>query len=263
MRLAKLAVAAGLIMTLAACERPDNDAFGARVRAYLLEHPEVIQEAQQRLAERQRETQLASAREQLPRVRQRLERDPRDFVANPNGRITVTEFYDYRCGYCATVAPEIVRLIRQNPDVRFVFKEMPILSETSERAAVAALAVRRAGGDSLGLYETFMTDRNLDNAGVNRIAASHGVAPAQLDNAEFIREVAAHLRDNAEVAQAIGITGTPGFVVGNEIIFGADMEALQAAISAERRRLGGPAATRPSAPTSRPPAAVNSAAAGR
>ncbi len=61
----------------------------------------------------------------MNKYRQALERDPRDFVANPNGTITVVEFFDYRCGYCKVAAPQIVELIRKNPDVRFVFKELP------------------------------------------------------------------------------------------------------------------------------------------
>ena len=81
----------------------------------------------------------------LPALRAALERDPRDFVANPNGKVTVTEFYDYRCPHCINIAPKVVGLIRSQPDVRFVFKEMPIFGATSEHAARAALGRQGAG----------------------------------------------------------------------------------------------------------------------
>ena len=93
-----------------------------------------------------------------------MEHDPRDFVANPNGRITVTEFYDYRCPHCANMAPKVAELIEKNPDIRFVFKEMPIFGATSEHAAYAAIAVKKAGGDYLGLYQALMATHPLDRA---------------------------------------------------------------------------------------------------
>ena len=95
----------------------------------------------------------AKAKTALPALRAALERDPRDFVANPDGKITVTEFYDYRCPHCINIAPKVVDLIQRHPDVRFVFKEMPIFGATSEHAARAALAAKAQGKDYVGLYE--------------------------------------------------------------------------------------------------------------
>ena len=238
MRLLTLAAVAGLSVAVSACGQGDsNPAFGARVRAYLLEHPEVLQEAMTKLQERQEAQALAAARAALPRVRTALERDPRDFVANPNGRITVTEFYDYRCGHCINIAPHILQLIQDNPDVRFVFKEMPIFGDTSDRAAYAAIAVHRAGGDSLGLYRAFMTTRGLDDAAVARLAAAHGASAAMLADPNFMREAAAQLLDTHALASELGMTGTPGFVVGDDIIVGENLPEIQRAIAAQRRAL--------------------------
>src|ERR1043165_4660332 len=111
----------GLVLSGCQGQASDDAAFGKRVRAYLLSHPEVLQEVSQRL-----DAKLAAADEatrrraeaDLPALRAAIERDPRDFVANPNGRITVTEFYDYRCPHCASAAPKVVELIKANPDVR-------------------------------------------------------------------------------------------------------------------------------------------------
>ncbi len=222
-------------LALAACDRlpttPDP-VFEARVRAYLLEHPEVIEEAVQRLnARREAEAGRAVAvalREQRPA----LERDPRDFVANPNGRLTVTQFYDYRCSFCIAAAPEVLALIRQRPDVRVVFKELPLLGPTSDRAARLALIVRRRGGDSLALYRDLTAARPLDDAAVDRIAAAYGVAPAELS--ATTAGDADHLEDVRRLAETLRIDGTPTFIVGDRLIPGADMAAV-------RQALGNPA----------------------
>jgi protein-disulfide isomerase len=237
MRLSSIALAAGLCLSLGACQDHDsNGVFGARVRAYLLEHPEVLQEAMTRLQERQAAQDQQAAAAALPRVRAALEHDPRDFVANPNGRITVTEFFDYRCGHCINIAPHIMQLIHDNPDVRFVFKEMPIFGDVSDEAAYAAIAVRRAGGDNLGLYQTYMTTRNLDAAAVTRIATAHGASASLLADPAFRRQAAAQLTDSHAIADALHIGGTPGFVVGDQVIVGEDLPRLTQAIQQQRRR---------------------------
>ena len=150
MRFPTLLLAAAASFALVGCTRAAEDtAFNAKVHAYLLAHPEVIQEAVEKLqekrqteAEAQYKQSLDKGKAALPRFRQALERDPRDFVANAGGKVTVTEFYDYRCPHCINVAPKVVDLIKSNPDIRFVFKEMPIFGATSEHAARAAIAAK-------------------------------------------------------------------------------------------------------------------------
>jgi protein-disulfide isomerase len=139
----------------------------------------------------------------------------------------------------------VLEIIRNNPDVRFVFKEMPIFGGASDRAAMAALLVRRANGDSLGLYQSYMSARDLDQAGIDRIAAAHGAQVRLLDDPQFIREATTHLTENAAIAQEIGIQGTPGFVIGDTIIYGEDAEAINEAIAAQRRGGAPPAAAPP------------------
>jgi protein-disulfide isomerase len=228
-------------LALASCQKTDDAAFGQRVRAYLLSHPEVLQEVAQRLESRQA---AAEANDQhkaealLPGLRPAIERDPRDFVANPGGAVTVTEFYDYRCPHCAEVAPRVAALIHANPDVRFVFKEMPIFGPTSEHAARAALAVRIAHGDSLGLYQAFMAARPLNDAAIDRIALEKGARPSDLSPA-------AAPAANAQIAQTtalftkLSLGGTPAFIVGDSIILGADMPAVDIAIARARAKLRG------------------------
>ncbi len=230
---------AGLPLT--ACQKPDDAAFGQRVRAYLLSHPEVLQEVAQRLDARQAAAEANDQRRAqalLPSLRPAIERDPRDFVANPGGAITVTEFYDYRCPHCAEAAPRVVALIQANPDVRFVFKEMPIFGPTSEHAARAALAIKTAHGDSLGAYQAFMNARPLDDAAIDRIALRNGARPADL-RPGAAPAVNAQLAQTAALFTKLSLGGTPAFIVGDSIILGADMPAVDIAIARTRAKARG------------------------
>lgn len=232
MRLRGLALLAAALI-VAACDRipmPQDAAFEARVRAYLLENPEVIEEAVQRLNARREAEAGRAVAVALRQQRQALERDPRDFVANPDGRVTVTQFYDYRCTHCITAAPQVLALIRERPDVRVVFKELPIFGSTSDRAARLALIVRRRGGDSLALYRDLTAARPLDDAALDRIATAYGVAPADLGTAAA--EDADHLADVRRLADALRIDGTPTFIVGDRLIPGADLQAVRNALPA-------------------------------
>ena len=218
MRLALLAASAALI--LAGCQRESDEAFGERVRAYLLAHPEVLEEASQKLqdnAEAKTQAAMRKAETQLPGLRAAIERDPRDFVANPNGRITITEFYDYRCPHCIHMAPGIVALIKSHPEVRFVFKEMPIFGADSIHAADAALAVKKSGGDYLGLYQAFMAAQPLDDRVIDQMAVAHGAKAADIPpNSDNTAQLAA----NKALFDKLAMDGTPGFVIGSHIFTG-------------------------------------------
>jgi len=224
------------ILALAACgpAAGDDKAFGDRVRAYLLAHPEVIQEASEKLQAQQDAEQAAAQRKaeaNLPKLRAALERDPRDFVANPTGRVTVTEFYDYRCPHCANAAPKVAELIEKHPDVRFVFKEMPIFGATSEHAAYAAIAVKKAGGDYLGLYQALMATHPLDRTAIDRIALEKGARASDISPGAANT---AQLADTAALFKSLALDGTPAFIVGNVIIGGEDMDAVDDAIAQAR-----------------------------
>lgn len=228
---AVLALAA--ILALSGCQKTADAAFGQKVRAYLLEHPEVIEEAVQKLQEKKVAEAANLAKAGMVKHRKALERDPRDFVANPNGKITVVEFFDYRCGYCKTSAPEILQIIHDNPDVRFVFKEFPIFGGESTLAAQVALSpAGKAKG--LALYQGFMGEKALDSASIDRHLAALGIDPAQARAAGESAAVQKHIAETRELAQALGIEGTPAFIVGDRLVPGADMPALRAAIAAAK-----------------------------
>jgi protein-disulfide isomerase len=222
-------VALSALLALSACDRKPDDAFGQKVRAYLLEHPEVLEEVAVKLNEKKRLEAMKASTAAIDKNRAALERDPRDFVANPNGSVTVVEFFDYRCSYCKLVAPEVTKLIAENPDVRFVFKELPIFGEVSDTAAKLALTAP-VKAQAIEVYGRWMADKGLTEAALDRHLREVGIDPAQARAAAASPAIAKHLADTQALAQALGIQGTPAFVVGDIMIPGADVNALKAAI---------------------------------
>ncbi|MBV9511038.1 MAG: thioredoxin domain-containing protein [Caulobacteraceae bacterium] len=223
-------------LALTACQKTADKAFGEQVRAYLLAHPEVIQEAENKLQVQQQQQQLDQAKSLIARNRFAIERDPSDYVANPGGKVTVTEFYDYRCPHCANMAPTVLSLIHDNPDVRFVFKEFPIFGDVSDAAAEGALLLKQQGGDCLGLYHDFMAQKAMDEPAMEQILKAHGVDPAKLADPAVQAATRAHLNAVKQLAVALDIQGTPTFIVGDTEIPGEDPEGLKAAIAAARAK---------------------------
>ncbi|MEO8113692.1 MAG: DsbA family protein [Phenylobacterium sp.] len=230
MLISRAALGLAAALSLAACQKVDDAAFGRRVHTYLMAHPEVIREMALKLAENERLQAAKASTDQIRKNRDQLERDPRDFVANPGGKVTVVEFFDYRCGYCKLAAPEVLQLIQDNPDVRFVFKEFPIFGTVSDTAAKVVLT---ASGKAKGLelYQGLMAEKALDDSALDRHLAAAGLDPAALRRESEQPAIARQIADVRQLAQALKIEGTPAFIVGDTLIPGADMAALRAAIT--------------------------------
>jgi len=231
LRAAVLAVIAPALLFAAACARPGD----------LDNHPEVINEASQRYELKRRKEMLAESAKAIALRKAALERDPRDFVANPDGKVTVVEFFDYRCPYCKAALPALQSLILQNRDIRFVFKELPILPDAdgkvgvSLRASEAALAAKRAGRYQ-SVHDAMMAARALDDAGIAQALKANGLDPATtVADAGDAR----HLKDVRDLALAIGANGTPTFVVGDTLIAGNSMDQLALAIAQARQQAKG------------------------
>jgi protein-disulfide isomerase len=229
------AAAAGLL--LSACNADADDAaFGQKVRAYLLAHPEVLEEALTKLQETKTANAASESVKLLAANRQSLIADPRDpVIGDPKAPITVVEFFDYRCGYCKSSTPEVLALVAEQKDVRLVMKEMPILSPQSEQAARLAL-VAHAQGKYAAVHRALMAERALDEASIKRIASANGVDVAGMN----ATATTTHLTDVQALAETIGVGGTPAFIVGEQMIAGADMAALRAAIAAARKSAARP-----------------------
>ncbi len=231
-----LALAAALI----GCSPKSDAGFGDKVHAYLLAHPEVIEEALDKAQTQKQAQAQADAQGAIQKHLADLQNDPRDFAANPNGKVTVVEFFDYRCPYCKAALPALMDLIAKDKDVRFVFKEYPILDSegkpgVSKRAALAAMA-SQASGKYLQVHNTLMATRALDDPDIVAALRANGIDP---DTA--LKDTPAadkRLADDFALASALGINGTPSFIVDGKRIDGADMAALSAAIEDAKKAKG-------------------------
>ncbi len=206
------------------------------VRDYLIEHPEVLLEAQQALMAKRTEREAQQARAAVRRYREELFSDPDTPVAgDPEGAVALVEFFDYRCGHCRRSKPILDTLLAENGDLRLVYKEFPILGPESTLAARAALA-SRAQGVYAAFHDGLMAAEGaLDRTRLFEIARSVG-----LDHERLARDMAEPaidglIRRNAALAEALGISATPSFVIGEHVIRGAPSLAQFRAIIADAR----------------------------
>jgi protein-disulfide isomerase len=206
------------------------------IREYLLAHPETIVDALRGYeAKRQAEADQA-AQAALAANRDAIERDPSSPSVGPaNAKATVVQFFDYRCGYCKKVLPSVQELIKTDPNLRVVFKELPILGPDSQMAAQAAQAAWSIAPDKYFAFHTaLMQSRGaLDEARVLELAKSVGIDPGKLKTAMAQPAVKAKLQANLDLAQKLNISGTPAFVIGNELLPGAaDLDTLRMKVAA-------------------------------
>lgn len=202
----------------------ERAAFRAEIRAYLLDNPEVLMEAIGVLEEREQAAQAAGDRELIASLSDEIFEDGRSWVGgNPDGDVTLVEFMDYRCSYCRRAHEEVTELLDRDGDIRFVVKEFPILGPESLLASRFAIAVRNtAGAEAYGtIHDALMTLRGaVTEDSLTRVARDAGLDPAPIIAAMDAPEVVAELQANRALAERLGINGTPGFVLGEEILRG-------------------------------------------
>ncbi|SDD95463.1 DsbA family protein [Rhodospira trueperi] len=211
-------------------------AVRALVRDTLLDNPEIIAEALEVYQERQAAEQAARSRAAIAEHHDTLiEADADDVLGNPDGDVTIVEFSDYQCGYCKRVFPELLSVIESDGNVRLVIRELPILGPESVLAARAAVASREQG-----LYPEFHKALMSLKGGVSEAAVMQVAAEAGLDVDALRMDMADPDLDetfsrNISLAQALGISGTPAFVIGPELVPGAlSRERLTDLIEAAR-----------------------------
>lgn len=201
----------------------ERTALRAEIRAYLLDNPEVILEAID-ILEQRRTLATASADEQLVAAnRKALLDDGYSYVGgNPDGDVTMVEFLDYRCGYCKKAHPEVKQVVESHPNLRYVVKEFPILGPDSLAAGRMALASLQVDGDKFSeLHDQLMSfEGQLTEQVAYRIARDLGYDIAELKDLAASDEITEQVQRNYALAQALGIQGTPGFVIGDQVIRG-------------------------------------------
>jgi protein-disulfide isomerase len=213
-----------------------KDEFERRVRAYLLEHPEIIAETISRL-ESQHAAQAATEVQAALKARaDEVFRDPNSPVGgNPNGDITLVEFFDYNCPYCRQMVPVMMQAETADPQLRVVYKEFPILGPNSTLAAKAALAAHKQGKYLAFHRALFQARGAIDASKITEVAATVGLDADRLKADMADPTIAALIEKNLALARALRIDGTPGFVAGSQILRGAvDLKALQGFIQEAR-----------------------------
>ncbi|MFV2033624.1 MAG: DsbA family protein [Halocynthiibacter sp.] len=187
----------------------------------ILDNPQVIMDAVAILQQREQEAAAEARAATLLSQRLLLEQDPNaPVLGNPEGDVTIVEFFDYNCPYCKQVAPEIEALIAADSNVRVVYREWPILSEGSVFAARAALAAR-VQGKYVEFHWALMGLRGrAEEASVLRVARSVGLDIDRLRADMESPVVAEHIQTSMDLADSLGFRGTPSFVIGQQTVPG-------------------------------------------
>lgn len=220
---------------------PDQQAaFGAQVRAYLLENPQVIMDAVAVLEEREKAAQAAQDDTLVADNLERLINDGYSWEGgNPEGDVTVIEFTDYRCGFCRRAHPEVTELIESDGNIRFIVKEFPILGEASLTSSRFAIATKIVAGDEAykSVHDALIAlEGNPGNGPLRRLADTLGLDADAIMAEMGSEEVTRRIAETRELALAMNINGTPSFVFGDQMVRGyAPLPAMQQIVTEIRQ----------------------------
>ena len=194
----------------------------AIVRDYLKNHPEMLIDAMKAADDKLKADEQAKAVETLAAHRQEVFNDPRSPVAgNPNGNVTLVEFFDYRCPYCKQVEPALEKLIGDDHQLRFVFKEFPVLGPDSETAARVALAAKKQGKYDAFHRAMMNIGGHIDEAVIYKVAASVGLDVERVKQDVKSPDIDKELKADLDLGKLLDLSGTPSFIVGDTIVPGA------------------------------------------
>ncbi len=205
------------------------------IREYLIKNPEVLREALVELDRRAKSEEDTQRRQAVERLEGQIFNSKHQVViGNPKGTISLVEFYDYNCGFCKRALNDLSALIKINPDLRVILRDFPVLSQGSIEAAHIAAAVKlQLSPDRFwGFHQKLMSSRG-------QIGKAQALAVAKEFNADMTRvardsetaDVKVGIQESMQLAEALGINGTPSYVIGKDIVVGAvGLEALQGRI---------------------------------
>lgn len=197
--------------------------MGAFIREYLIANPEIMLEVQQALQAKQAAAQQEQANAVIEQNHETIFNADYDLsVGNPDGAITVVEFFDYNCGYCKRAHEDMKAIVAANDDVRFILKEFPILGPESLAAHRVSMALKQVAPEKYAEFQNaLISAHSADEATAIALASELGVSEedlrAKMDNAV----VQTQIQETYALADALGISGTPSYIVGDEAVFGA------------------------------------------
>ncbi len=200
------------------------------IEEYLLNNPDILIAMSNLLQQEQENQTNAQTGEALVEMYDEIYNDPDNIIlGNPNGDVTLVEFFDYNCPFCAQVMPHITSLIDADPNLRVIIKEFPVLGKNSEETSAISLAFYKAGGDYWAFHEKLFAIRGTITAKkALDIAQDMGVNRASLELSAASEDINRIIQNSYAIAQKLNINGTPAFIIGDEIIPGAvDLEQLE------------------------------------
>jgi protein-disulfide isomerase len=209
------------------------------VKNYLVEHPEVLHAAMDALDKQQKQADAAKARETIKNDNATLFNSTHQVVlGNPQGNETVVEFFDYNCGFCKRALPDMMTLLKTNPNLKFVLKEFPVLGPGSVEAAHVAVAARMqdpTGKKYIEFHQKLLGGRGpADKARALAVAKEVGFDMTRLEKDMNSDEVKTTIDEDMKLADSLGVSGTPTYVVGDEVVVGAvGLDELKAKLKAQ------------------------------
>lgn len=244
-RLAPLVLAGALATTAAitpaaAFTDEEKKELGTIIREYIITNPEVLEEAITVLEARHNDAQAAQRGKALESVKELVFESPRNVViGNPKGDVTLVEFFDYNCGYCRKALADLKQLIKDDPNLRVVLREFPVLGQPSVEAAQVGITVRMVAPDKYYDFHQalFAKDGPIDREKALEAAKEVGIDTAELEKNVRSPEPNATLDESMQIASALGLNGTPSYIVGDSVVVGAvGAGKLKEAIAASREK---------------------------
>jgi protein-disulfide isomerase len=211
----------------------------AVLQEYILKNPEVLMRAIQTYQVQKQAAKRKRAKDNLTSLTAELTLNPASpVIGNPDGDVTIVEFFDYRCGYCKRVFPTIQALLKEDGNIRYVLKEFPILGPDSLVASQAALAVWNTTPEKyMPFHSALMTSRgSLNAAKIFSVAGDLGLDTDAIRKNMKNAPVSDEINKNMELSESLGITGTPAFIIGDQLAPGAiSMDELKRMVAQARK----------------------------
>lgn len=207
-----------------ALDEQQKKEFGAFIKEYLIENPEIMLEVQEALERKQYETRNAKAADAVAGNEKALFQSKYDLsIGNPNGDVTLVEFFDYNCGYCKRAMADVDTILKTDKNVRFVLKEFPILGPESVEAHKVSNAVKLIAPEKYPEFQRTLlgSSGRANEESAIEVATSLGLKEADIRKSMAENKNDAQVKEAYQLATELGITGTPSYVIGNEAVFGA------------------------------------------
>ncbi|MDR6758999.1 protein-disulfide isomerase [Mycoplana sp. BE70] len=219
-----LACTVSIPLPALALDAKQKEEIGAYIKEYLLANPEILMDMQEALQQKQTLAQQQQAASAIAENQKAIFNAKYDIsLGNPDGDVTIVEFFDYNCGYCKRALSDMDAMLEADKNVRFVLKELPILGPDSLAAHKVSAAFRDLAPEKYGEFHRALlgAESRATEESAIEVAVKLGVSEADIRKAMAEKPHDDAVRDAYTLAQSLGITGTPSYVISNEAVFGA------------------------------------------